>query len=58
MPDNPVVLRVPRQCATCGRLGTVKLQQTIRGERVILDWCCGACDAEWPVRRKEEEILP
>jgi hypothetical protein len=32
----------------------VRLQQTIKGEQVILHWHCSGCDDEWPVRRKEE----
>lgn len=54
MPNTPVVLTVPPVCLTCGTAGTVKLQQTIRGEHVVLEWACSACQAEWPVRRKEE----
>jgi hypothetical protein len=54
MPNTPVVLQVPRACVQCGRDGTVRLQQTIRGENVVLEWSCIACHAEWPVRRKEE----
>lgn len=54
MPETPIALRVPQQCANCGKAGTVKLQQTIKGERIVLDWYCTACEAEWPVKRKEE----
>ena len=55
MPNTPVVLRTPAKCTLCGTTGTVKLQQTIRGDHVILEWHCTACDAEWPVRRREED---
>jgi len=46
---TPVPLEVPASCPTCGRVGTVKLEQTIKGQNVELRWCCQACDARWPV---------
>ena len=55
MPDTPVVLRMPPACVECGRQGTVKLQETIQGTKVALEWCCTECNAEWPVRRREED---
>jgi hypothetical protein len=57
MPETPVRLRVPAACVGCGARGTVKLQQTIRGENVVLEWNCTICNAEWPVRRKDEQPL-
>jgi hypothetical protein len=47
-------LFVPPVCPPkCGQGGRVNLQQTLKGPTVILEWCCAACDAEWPVIRKE-----
>ena len=39
----------------CHAQDTVKVQTTIRGESVLLEWHCAACKAEWPVRRKNEQ---
>ena len=54
MPETPIALRVPTECAVCHRAGAVKLQQTIKGDKMVLEWSCAACGHEWPVRRKEE----
>jgi len=54
MPNTPVAIAVPNACATCGRPGTVSLQHTIKGSLIALQWRCSACEAEWPVTRKEE----
>jgi hypothetical protein len=54
MPETPIALRVPAACPKCGRSGHVHLQQTIRADQITLQWQCGACAEEWPVRRKEE----
>ena len=56
MPNTPVVLRMPPECLECGNHGPVNLQQTIKGDHVILQWCCTGCGAEWPVRRREEDL--
>jgi hypothetical protein len=42
-------------CPYCHAQDTVKVQTTIRGESVLLEWHCAACKAEWPVRRKDEQ---
>jgi len=55
MPETPVRLRVPPNCVRCGMAGTIRLQQTIKGESVVLEWACTACEAEWPVVRKDEQ---
>jgi hypothetical protein len=57
MTDTPVRLRVPVACVSCGARGTIKLQQTIKGESVVLEWNCSICNAEWPVRRQDEQSL-
>jgi hypothetical protein len=54
MPNTPLALQVPMTCNECGRPGTVRLQQMIRGARVMLQWHCWACEHEWQVTRKEE----
>jgi hypothetical protein len=56
MPNTPISLLVPSVCPACGQAGRVKLQQTMKGEAVILEWACGACDAEWRVTRKEQVL--
>jgi hypothetical protein len=53
VPERPITLRVPLRCGDCGARGTVRLQQTLKGEDVTLEWYCTACQAEWPVRRKD-----
>ena len=55
MPDTPVAFHLPGACVKCGQAATVHLQQTIHGHQIVLEWHCSACDAEWPVTRKEEE---
>ena len=46
--------RVPAECAECGWPGTVTVRQTIQADRAVLVWCCIACNAEWPLRDREE----
>ena len=58
MPNTPIEIEIPQACRDCGRVGTVHLQQTIRGARVILQWHCASCDAEWVVTRKEQVAPP
>ena len=45
-----VALKVPSRCPACRREKMVKLEQTIKGDSVLLSWCCRACDHHWPVR--------
>jgi hypothetical protein len=54
MPETPITLAVPDSCPHCGAPGRVQLQQTIRGNRVLLEWVCHACSLEWLVRHKDE----
>ena len=54
MPETPVALTVPRRCAACRTLGTVRVQPLIKGHRMLLQWCCIHCEAEWlgaPLRK-------
>jgi len=55
MPETPVRLRVPASCPHCHAKDTVKVQTSIRGDSVLLEWHCTACKTEWPVRRKDEQ---
>ena len=52
MPESPTP-RVPSECSRCGWPGTVRLQRTLQGERVLFLWCCIACNAEWPVQAEK-----
>ena len=44
-----LTLKVPPRCPACKRDVTIKLEQTIKGDTVVLEWCCTACDHHWPV---------
>ena len=54
MPQTPISLNVPPACRECGSRGTVKLQQSIKGDHVALQWHCTECKAEWPVVRADQ----
>ncbi len=56
MPDTPISLRMPPECIRCGATH-IKLQQTIKGDQIVLEWCCTICNAEWPVKRRDEQPL-
>jgi hypothetical protein len=43
------LFRVPAQCKQCQAGGSVSLQQSLKGEIVLLTWCCRMCHADWPV---------
>ena len=53
VPETPITLAVPPVCPHCGS-ERVQLQQNIHGNRVLLEWCCQDCKAEWVVRHKDE----
>jgi len=57
-PEQPVALRIPEQCPHCGSFARVALETTIKGEAVLLRWCCGACNRDWPVLGHDELRLP
>jgi hypothetical protein len=50
-----LALRLPERCRFCNAVGSVSLEQTIKGKSVVLTWCCQRCDQEWPVTPEEEE---
>ena len=54
MPETPIAVRLPAQCVECNQSGHVHLLTVVRGDHVALHWCCVACGAEWPVKRKEQ----
>jgi hypothetical protein len=54
MPDR-LSLRVPPTCPHCGAVGSVKLEQTIKGAMANLSWCCTACDTAWPINFTDAE---
>jgi hypothetical protein len=43
------LFRVPEQCRECHAQGAVTLEQTLKGELVILRWRCRMCNADWSV---------
>ncbi len=48
--DAPnLTLEIPERCPSCAATGAVRLQQTIRGRAVVLNWCCARCQHEWPI---------
>jgi hypothetical protein len=58
MPDTEIGLHVPAECIRCGAHGTIKLQTSLYGDVVTLEWCCTVCNAEWPVKRRDELPRP
>jgi hypothetical protein len=46
-------LSVPLHCTFCGQVGTVKLEQTIRGEIVTAKTYCTACHVSAAVSPEE-----
>jgi hypothetical protein len=48
MPSRRLALQRPERCKYCQELGSVRLQNTVRGDVVYLSWACGACQREWP----------
>jgi transposase-like protein len=48
-PDRRVAVRIPEPCPHCGAFTTVKLETTVKGEAVLLMWCCRRCNIDWPV---------
>jgi len=57
VPNTPVTIGVPRICVKCGHIGTVMFQHTIKGQQIVLEWRCSACEGEWPVTHKEQTPL-
>jgi transposase-like protein len=56
--DRPVALRIPELCPYCQAYARVKLETTVKGDAVILRWCCAACNRDWPVLNGDELRLP
>jgi len=38
-------------------VGTVEMQQVIKGQAVVLSWCCTQCEAEWPVSLDKPDFV-
>jgi hypothetical protein len=58
-----LTLRLPAHCPSCGRRGSVRLQQRVLRSEVGLTWCCRACDHEWaiqapPVQPRRTRTVP
>jgi hypothetical protein len=55
VPHTALRLRLIDRCPFCGAVRTVVPETTIKGESVLLTWCCRTCSREWPVTRAEYE---
>ena len=40
---------VPEHCRKCEKSGCVTLEQTLKGNVIVMAWCCKLCRAEWPL---------
>jgi hypothetical protein len=52
-----LTLRIPERCPQCDALGTVHLQQVVRGPSVHLSWECSSCEIEWDAAAGELYFL-
>jgi hypothetical protein len=50
MPDNAIKSTPPPVCPSCGGVGTVKQETSIKGASITLLWHCVRCDHRWPVK--------
>jgi DNA-directed RNA polymerase subunit M/transcription elongation factor TFIIS len=50
MPENSIKPGLPPSCPSCGNVGTVKQETTIKGVSTTLLWHCIRCDHRWPVK--------
>ena len=57
MQTTLVRFTVPERCKLCGALRTVAPETTISGGTVHLKWCCRACSGEWPMTRREQDLV-
>jgi transposase-like protein len=53
-----VALRLPEKCPHCGSFARFALETTVKADAVLLRWCCGACNRDWPVVGPDEMRLP
>jgi hypothetical protein len=56
VPNERLSLRVPERCPSCGVAGSVQLEHTVKGQAMLLNWCCRGCGDEWPVVAEDERI--
>jgi transcription elongation factor Elf1 len=54
MPNQPLALHRPHDCPHCDARDSVRTEQIIKGDSVVLQWQCSACEATWPVVRADE----
>jgi ribosomal protein L37AE/L43A len=50
VPDNSIKSTPPPPCPSCGGIGTVKQEKTIKGASTTLLWHCTRCDHRWPIK--------
>ena len=43
------------ECPSCHASGGIRVEQTIKGDTVLLQWLCSTCQASWPVVRSDEQ---
>ena len=46
---DKLTIPVPGRCPRCKTNGAARLQQTIRGRAILLNWVCSVCGAEWAI---------
>jgi len=51
--NDQSTVRIRQRCPQCDALGTVHLQQVIRGPLVHLSWECTGCQTEWDTAAEE-----
>jgi hypothetical protein len=51
---NPVRFRVPAKCPHCQASGPIVPETTIKGDSVVMTWCCRTCSQEWPVTVRDQ----
>jgi hypothetical protein len=54
MPNQPLSLNRPERCPSCHIGGGIRVEQTIKGDSVLLQWLCSTCQARWPVVQDDE----
>jgi hypothetical protein len=59
MPDTRYRLtprRLPARCKSCHAVSTVTIERTVKGDTVLITWCCRLCSHEWPM--SEDDCVP
>jgi hypothetical protein len=55
VPQQPLALHRQQACHACHTTGAVRIEQIIKGDSVLFQWACAACQATWPVVRGDEK---